>query len=207
MICYASYTGNRRNLAALKAHGWRLLVSRSKPRMVEGFARIAADNGAWSDYQAGRPFDEAAFERFLDWLPVTPDWLVLPDIVAGGLRSLDLSVRYLNRCAAVAPLVLLAVQDDIEPADVSSLVGPGVGIFLGGSTGWKRATMAHWGRFCAERGLYYHVGRVNSIKRISQAIAAGATSVDGSSASRYAVNLPKLAYAARQSDLWCGEDV
>src|SRR5215467_4200305 len=133
MICYASRTGTRKNLDALRAHGWRLLVSRAGAWRTEGFERIAADNGAWADYQAGREFDEDAYERFLDWLPITPDWLVLPDIVAGGARSLALSVRYLNRGAAVAPLVLLAVQDGIEPADVSPLVGARVGIFLGGS--------------------------------------------------------------------------
>jgi hypothetical protein len=202
MMCYASRTGTKRNLHRLRAHRWGLLVSRAGEWRTEGFERIAADNGAWSDHQAGRPFDADAYERFLDWLPVTPDWLVLPDIIAGGHRSLALSVRYLNRCAALAPLCLLAVQDGIEPADVSSLVGTGVGIFLGGSTAWKLARMADWGAFCAARGIHYHVARVNSIKRMSLAASCGADSVDGSSASRYAVTMPMLAYAARQPDLW-----
>lgn len=201
MFCYASRTGTKRNLAALRAHGWGLLVSRAGEWRTEGFDRIVADNGAWADYQAGRPFDEDTYEKFLDWLPITPDWIVLPDIVAGGLQSLALSVRYLNRCAAISPLVLLAVQDGIEPADVSEMVGARVGIFLGGSTEWKIATMAKWGRFCAERDIYYHVARVNSISRMALAASCGADSVDGSSASRYAVTLPKLAYAARQPDM------
>jgi hypothetical protein len=62
--------------------------------------------------------------------------------------------------------------------------------------------MREWGEFCAERGIHYHVARVNSIKRMALAASAGATSIDGSSASRYAVSLPKLAYAARQSDMF-----
>jgi hypothetical protein len=202
MICYASRTGTRRNLAALRAHGWGLLVSRAGVWRTEGFDRICADNGAWADFQAGRSFDEDAFEKFLDWLPIAPDWVVLPDVVAGGMQSLALSMRYLNRCAAVAPLVLLAVQDGIEPADVASVVGARVGVFLGGSTPWKLARMAEWGQFCADRGIHYHVARVNSISRMSLAASCGADSVDGSSASRYAVSLPKLAYAARQADLW-----
>ncbi len=202
MMCYASRTGTKRNLDALRAAGWGLLVSRAGVWRTEGFDRIVADNGAWADYQAGRDFDEDAYEKFLDWLPITPDWIVLPDVVAGGLRSLALSMRYLNRCAACAPLVLLAVQDGIEPPDVSSVVGAGVGIFLGGSTDWKIRKMAEWGQFCSDRGIHYHVARVNSIRRMSQAIGSGADSIDGSSASRYAVSLPKLAYAARQSDMW-----
>lgn len=210
MMCYASGTGTRRNLAALRAHGWGLIVSRADRARwrTEGFDHYAGDNGAWSDFQAGRDFDEDAYERFLDWVgaqPHRPDWLVLPDIVAGGLPSLSLSVRYLNRCAAIAPLVLLAVQDGMVAEDVRAMVGPGVGIFLGGSTEWKLDRMRYWGEFAAERRAHYHVARVNSIKRMSLAISCGAASVDGSSVSRYAVTAPKLAYAARQSDMWAPE--
>lgn len=205
MICYASRTGTRRNLDRLRAHGWGLLVSRAGVWRTEGFERIVADNGAWADFQAGRPFDEDAFERFLDWLAaqsIIADWIVLPDIVAGGLRSLDLSIRYINRCLSLTPLVLIAVQDGMEDRHLAPLVGPSVGIFLGGSTEWKLATMLAWGRFCRQRGLYYHVARVNSIKRMSLAAASGADSVDGSSATRFSVTTAKLSYAARQLDLF-----
>jgi hypothetical protein len=125
-----------------------LLVSRAGAWRTEGFDCIVGDNGAWADFQAGRTFDEDAYDRFLDWLagqPVIPQWLVLPDIVAGGMESLALSVRYLNRCLSVAPLVLIAVQDGMEFDDLAPLVGPQVGIFLGGSTEWKLARMADWG--------------------------------------------------------------
>jgi hypothetical protein len=178
------------------------MVSRAGAWRTEGFSRICIDNGAWADFRAGRAFDEDAYEKFLDWLPVTPDWIVLPDIVAGGARSLALSLRYLNRCAAVAPLCLLAVQDGIEPADVAPLVGPGLGIFLGGSTEWKIERMQAWGQFCAERKLYYHVARVNSTKRMFLAIASGADSIDGSSLSRYAVTAPHLSSASRHQDFF-----
>lgn len=209
MICYASPTGTRRNLDALRRHGWGLLVGpdrhawRNEP--VEGFSHLAGDNGAWSCFQAGRAFDADAYDRFLEWLAPQADrldWLVLPDIVAGGLASLALSLRYLNRCRAIAPLVLIAVQDGMEPADVAPFVGPEVGIFLGGSTAWKLKRMLDWGSFCAERGVYYHVARVNTLKRMYLAIAAGADSVDGSSASRYAVTLPMLAAGAQHRDLF-----
>ena len=112
VMCYASRTGTRRNLDALRTAGWGLLVSRAGVWRTEGFDRICGDNGAWADFRAGRAFDEDAYDRFLDWLatqPVIADWLVLPDIVAGGLRSLELSCRFFNRCLSVAPLVLIAV--------------------------------------------------------------------------------------------------
>lgn len=205
MICYASRTGTRRNLNALRTHGWGLLVSRAGVWRTEGFERICGDNGAWADFQAGRAFDEDAYERFLDWLaaqPVVADWLVLPDIVAGGMDLLALSMRYLNRCRSVAPMVLIAVQNGMEPEDLAPLVGPQVGIFLGGSTDWKLERMIEWGEFCAARDVHYHVARVNTIKRMALAIAAGADSIDGFSGSRYAVTVPKLSYAARYRDLF-----
>lgn len=205
MMCYASRTGTRRNLDALRRAGWGLLVSRAGEWRTEGFGRFVADNGAWSDFQAGRAFDEDEYERFLEWIEaqaVIPDWCVLPDVVAGGAASLALSARYLNRCMAVSPLVLVAVQDGMEADDLAPLVGPRVGIFLGGSTGWKLQTMHYWGEFCAERELHYHVARVNTVKRMFLALASGADSVDGSSASRYAVSLPKLDIASRHQDMF-----
>lgn len=144
MICYASRTGTRRNLDALRAAGWDLLVSRAGEWRTEGFARYVLDNGAWSDFQAGRSFDDDAFARLVDQLGGGADWIVLPDIVAGGLASLDLSIRWLNRCLSACPLVLIAVQDGMTEADLAPLVGRSVGIFLGGSTAWKLATMAQY---------------------------------------------------------------
>ncbi|MCJ2022126.1 hypothetical protein MKK84_32790 [Methylobacterium sp. E-065] len=215
MMCWASRTGTRRNLDALGRHGWGLLISRAGVWRVEEWTcpatgerirfRIVADNGAWSDFQTGQEFDEEAFERFLIWLSGLsrpPEWLVLPDMVAGGLRSLELSTRYLNRCLSVAPLVLIAVQDGMEHADLAPLVGPNVGIFLGGSTEWKLARMADWGAFCRERGCHYHVARVNTVRRIRMAHAAAADSIDGTSATRFAVTLPMIDAAARQPDLF-----
>jgi hypothetical protein len=165
----------------------------------------AAENGCWSDHLAGRDFDEDAFERFLDWIgaqPTNPDFIVLPDIVAGSLASLALSMRYMNRCLALAPLVLIAVQDGMALDDLAPLVGPSVGIFLGGSTEWKIARMREWGEFCAERGCRYHVARVNTRRRFYQAIYAGADSIDGSSLSRYSQNADKLDHASRHLDLF-----
>ena len=202
MMCYASRTGTRRNLAALRAAGWGLLVSRGGEWRTEGFARYVLDNGAWADFQAGRAFDADAFELLIDELGAGADWIVLPDIVAGGRASLELSLRWSNRCLSCCPLVLIAVQDGMQEPDLEHLVGRSVGIFLGGSTPWKLANMARWGLFCARHGVYYHVARVNTERRMWMAIAAGADSIDGSSASRYAETLPLLDRASRQADLF-----
>lgn len=201
MICYASRTGTKRNLAALRAAGWRLLVSRAGVWRTEGFP-YALDNGAWSDFQSGRDFDDERFKTLVDRLGGQADWIVAPDIVAGGVNSLRLSLLWLPHLLVRTRLVLIPVQDGMGPQDMVSIVSKRVGIFLGGSTEWKLDHMREWGEFCAQQRCYYHVGRVNTVRRFRLAHTAGADSADGSSASRYAVTLPKLDFAARQWDMW-----
>lgn len=195
---YASRTGTRRNLAALRAHGWRLLVSARGVARTEGFP-YAIDNGAWTAHQRGEAFDTDAFVRVLDRLGRDADWVVVPDIVAGGRASLDLSLRWLPRVAGATSRPLIAVQDGIAPSDLEGLlVGGRVGIFVGGTTQYKLATLAQWATIARRHKAWCHVGRVNSARRIAHCAAAGAHSFDGTSASRYAVTIPKLTAAAQQ---------
>ncbi len=166
----------------------------------EGFP-YALDNGAWTAFQRREPFDVAAFERAVGVLGAGADFVVLPDIVAGGRASLDFSMSWIERLRGIAPL-LLAVQDGMSETDIRSLISHEIGVFVGGSTEWKCSTVMQWGALCRERGAYLHVGRVNSAKRISLCISAGADSCDGSSATRFSVHAEPLAAAARQMDLF-----
>lgn len=192
---YASRTGTRRNLAALRRAGWRLLVSARGVLRTEGFP-YALDNGAWTAHQAGEPFDEAAFSIALDLLGEEADWVIAPDIVAGGLLSLRCSVSWLPRLAHCRR-VLIAVQDGMAPADVAPYLSERVGVAIGGSTEWKldqlgrRVWSASW----------LHVLRVNTSRRISLCHWARADSFDGSGPSRFASVLPRLDQARKQGAL------
>jgi hypothetical protein len=196
-MAYASRTGTRRNLAALRRHGWRLLVSAVACLRNEGFP-YALDNGAWSAYAQGRPFDERAFDVALRKMGAGADWTVLPDIVAGGPSSLELSLRWMRRVLDETPRALLAVQNGMTPEDVRPFLGPRVGLFVGGDTTWKLATLAEWCRLGREVGCWVHVGRVNTARRIHACGVAGADSFDGTSASRFAVTVPRLDNARHQ---------
>lgn len=204
MICYASHTGTKRNLAALRTAGWRLLLSPRKVK-TEGF-RYALDNGAWSAFQQNQTIDLAAYERALERFGGAADWVVAPDIVAGGMASLALTAEWLPRLRHLR-LVLIAVQDGMTPKDVAPFVGPGIGIFLGGSTEWKLGTMQRWGDWAHAMRIYFHVGRVNTAIRIRHALRAGADSIDGTSATRYAITLPLLDHARKQPTLFAANGV
>lgn len=186
VIPYASRTGTKRNLAALRDAGWRLLVSPAGKWRHEGF-RFALDNGAWSAHQQKQTFDGDLFRRCMMLLGPEADWIVLPDIVGGGRDSLRLSLSWCDEVIAANPAVLLPVQDGMTLGEVeSALRSTGAGVFLGGSTQWKLATMIEWGCLARNLGCHYHVARVNSQRRIRQAALAGADSFDGSGASRFA---------------------
>ncbi len=198
MIAYASRTGTRRNLNALRTAGWRLLVSATGALRAEGFA-YGLDNGAWTAFAQGRPFDERLFGRALTKMGRDADWTVIPDVVAGGLASLALSLSWMRRVLDATERGLIAVQDGMGESDVAHLLGPRVGLFVGGSTDWKLRTLDQWGALGRRVGCWCHVGRVNSKRRISACAVAGATSFDGTSASRFALSLPRLNAAVRQS--------
>jgi hypothetical protein len=169
----------------------------------EGFA-YALDNGAWTAFQRGEAFDVPAFERALGMFGANADFVVVPDVVADSTASLALSREWLPRLAGVR-LALVPVQDGMTFESVEDLLSERVGVFMGGSTEWKLANLVRWGRWCRARGVYYPVGRVNTARRIARCAEASADSFDGSSVSRFVVNLPRLERARCQMSLLAWE--
>lgn len=201
MNAYASNTGTRRNLEALRVHDWRVLVTPDKPNPPAGF-KYGVDNGAWRAFQQGTEFAARPFEKLVERVGSGADFVVIPDIVAGGARSLEFSVSWLPKLRGLRRL-LLPVQDGMSIEQVGDVLREWstVGIFLGGSTEWKLATMYQWGAVAAAMRCYYHIGRVNTSRRIRLAAEAGADSFDGTSASMFSCNVPKLNAAKSQPSL------
>lgn len=201
MLAYASRTGTQQNLRALRQAEWRLLISAAACLRTEGFP-YALDNGAWTAFCQGSLFDVQAFTRALRKLGARADWTVVPDIVAGGHASLELSLRWLRPVLDECAHALLAVQDGLTPDDVVPFLGERVGIFVGGSTDWKLTSLPQWGLVARQVKCWLHVGRVNTARRIHLCQAAGATSFDGTSVSRFAKTLPLLDHARKQLNLF-----
>lgn len=207
MIGYASRTGSTENLTLLRRAGWRLLVSASGVLRTEGFP-YALDNGAWTDFQKGRPFDEARYLTAVEKLGADADWIVLPDVVADHHASMRMAEAWLPRMEAYR--VLVAVQDGAVPDDVRAWLGPRCGIFIGGrpvsradrergTHDWKERSARTWGALGKERECTVHMGRVNSARRIAICAEAGVHSFDGTNATKFARrNLAGLDRAVRQ---------
>lgn len=201
MIGYASNTGTKRNLEALRVAGWRILLTPDNPKPRPGL-KYGIDNGAWGAYQKQIPFDGDVFRGLVAGCGLEADFIVVPDIVAGGMDSLKFSQGWLETLRPYWNL-LLPVQDGMSVSAVSNVLHcwSGLGIFLGGTTEWKLKTMYGWGMVAASLGRHYHVGRVNTARRIRLAAETGADSFDGTSATMFNCTLPLLEAARQQPSL------
>ena len=184
MTPYFSRTGTKRNLDFLRVAGWAILISATGVWRTEGFDQYAVDNGAWTAHQQKHPFDAGKFEGVLSEFGTGAEFVVVPDIVAGGLDSLRFTEQWLPRLDSVKRR-LIAVQDGMSPDDVRPLLGGDVGVAVGGSTEFKLQTLPAWAHLAKEKQVYLHVLRVNTGRRIAYCRDVGADSFDGSGASRW----------------------
>lgn len=156
------------------------------------------DNGAFRDWQAGAPFNVMRFSRDCRRMRMdveagksAPDFVVLPDVVAGGSASLAFSSTWYHDVEGLRCYV--AVQDGMTEAEVAAWIDewdarddadaegeglPIAGIFVGGTLEWKLATGATWVAFAHARGLRCHIGRVGTPDRVRWARSIGADSID-----------------------------
>lgn len=197
MLPMATSTTCRRNLAVLRAAEWGLLLTPDRPERW-GFPTIGIDNGAWGCFQRKVEWTPERWQPLIDANGADALWSVAPDIVCGGPASLARSLEWLPWLLDRTPRALIAVQNGMTAADLRPFVGARVGLFVGGDTEWKEASLPMWGRLKAETGCFLHVGRVNSARRIRLCALAGADSFDGTSASVFSCTLPRLDTAARQ---------
>ena len=140
----------------------------------------AFDNGAFGDFNKKRVFQAVVYEKAVERLAADgarPDFLVVPDIVAGGSASLDFSLCWVERLHTLAPLAL-AVQDGMTDVEVTKVMGPFAFLFVGGSVEWKVRTGAQWVRLAHAYGKRCHIGRVGTPRRVRWAIRIGADSID-----------------------------
>lgn len=164
------------------------------PRQCEDFL-FALDNGAFSAYRGRVPWDETRFYRYVQRIEntnITPAFVVIPDIVAGGKESLDLSVSHIQKLPSTWKKYL-PVQDGMKECDLTPNITEYIdGIFVGGIVTWKWRTAGMWCKLAHDFGFNCHIGRVNTEREILSAYHIDADSVDGSSASRNRTELKLL---------------
>jgi hypothetical protein len=140
--------------------------------------RWAADNDAFTNW------NESAYLRMLDTIRDMPGCLFVtaPDVVANAAATLRLFEQWLPQLARY-PVALVA-QDGLTVTDTPW--DEIAALFIGGSSEWKMGDEAHTLALEAKRrGLWLHMGRVNTRQRFRWAKSIGCDSVDGSSFSKF----------------------
>lgn len=158
--------------------GW--LASPGQRNTLNPATRWAADNGCFSSHYVGDA-------RWFDWLGrYHPEarslclFATAPDVVGDAVATLQRSAPWLPRIRGLGYPAALVAQDGLEDrldavpwADLDAL-------FIGGTTDWKLGPgAAEAAREAKARGLWLHMGRVNSRKRLRIAHALGCDSADG----------------------------
>ena len=109
------------------------------------------------------------------------DFIVVPDIMASGKRSLDFSLEWATGRLKTAPNLALAVQDGLEPHDVAPHLGLFTHLFVGGSVEWKWSTVGQWVELAHSKGLKCHVGQVGKLDRLELCESLRVDSIDSTS--------------------------
>jgi len=145
------------------------------PDYLPGYA---ADNGAFGAWIRQQPFDAAPWLRMLDRLPGSPLFVVVPDVVgdhAASLTSWDLWAPEVIARQYRPAFVLQNGCTDLGQVPPEADV-----VFIGGDDAYKLGPDA--ARVCWQArnaGLWVHMGRVNSSRRIRRAVSMGCDSADG----------------------------
>ncbi len=164
------------------------------PTDMEGFGFMAQPNAAnlipadtwWAmDNGCFSKAHEFNLERFINFaqrrLATDGDrclFVVCPDVAFDAAGTIARWHEYRDAVKSLGRPVAFVTQDgmgmeDVPWEDIDAL-------FVGGSTEWK--TGHESGALMAEakrRGLWVHVGRVNSLRRLRAAYSLGADSCDG----------------------------
>ncbi len=183
MKIYVGAPGTLRYYDVIKREGYGVMVSASSWRNVKPEVPFwALDNGAYSYWVNNRPFDEERFFKALEKTKrqrVPPDFVVVPDISLGGMRSFWFSVDWIHRL--YLDNLYFAVQDGMSFSDVGLLLRKYdrvKGIFVGGSLRWKLRTGEKWVLLAHKYGKKCHIGRVGTTFRILWSLRIGADSID-----------------------------
>lgn len=101
----------------------------------------------------------------------------MPDVVGNAEETINLFPKYSQRIRNVGYKVAFVAQDGQEnlpfPDEIDAL-------FIGGSTKWKLGIGAEKCiKRAKEKGLWVHVGRVNTKKRMKHFSLLNVNSVDG----------------------------
>ena len=162
-----------------------VFTPRARRSPLDGIPWIL-DNGAFGSWIRKTSFDSYRFLRSLRLIPRDhhPDFIVIPDIVAGGRLSFEFSLRWMKRIGTEFKRYF-AVQNGMTYSEIETVLNLEIdGLFIGGTIEWKINTAGIWIELAHDHGKPAHIGRCGPISRIKWAKRIGADSIDSGSWAR-----------------------
>lgn len=166
----------------LVAHGIGLMVQPGNgyAHPVDRYHTWAADNGCFAD-----KWDEKRWSAWLAHLPVSGClFAVAPDVYPDATASLQRGMEFAPEIRSLGLPVAVVAQDGAERLvwdwDTIDCLFLGGEQRVPGRDEWKESTEAE--RLVAEArnaGLWVHMGRVNTVRRLQRAEQMGVLSCDG----------------------------
>lgn len=172
-------TSDKSHLRIMAERNWgRMWIPTRKPSPV--LADVdGLDTGAYVCWTKGTEWDA---DQWWTWLHAClergkPYLAVLPDIVTGGLKSLEMSLGWLDHPDLPELPWYLAVQDGMKPVDVEPHIHRVAGLFLGGSDPFK-LTAPDWSEMAHQHSKRFHYARMGTRRKLRLAHIAEADSGD-----------------------------
>ena len=195
MLRYCPHVTSKRTRSILDQNEWRWLLSPYGPIGVGVPSwvpdrKYAMDNGAYTVFSRNWEFCNGTFQKFVDMRAEGADWVVVPDVVGDMNTTLEMFEYWQPKLEGI-PL-MLAIQDGMSPKVIEHTKEKVVGIFLGGSTEYKLDSLQMWSDWAKENNKWFHVARVNSIKRYELCEIKGADSIDGSGVARFSADAKRI---------------
>ena len=170
-------------LAWHRPHVGRLLSPRQFSRAYD----TAASGMPWAaDNDCFQGLDARAYLAMLDAIHGLPGcrFVVAPDVVADWKATRARFDEWYDALAACWQPIAYVIQDGQPTAEVPWRQIDA--LFVGGSTEFKCSDQAHdLVREARTRGLWTHMGRVNTARRMTLAKSWGCHSIDGTSVSMF----------------------
>jgi hypothetical protein len=186
MRIFSGQTGDAQKVRQLRELDMGILLSippRSISPKLHGGIPISMDNGAYPAFCKGHGFNEYGFLKGLDYCArkdIPLQFVVCPDIVAGGVKSAEFSMRWRERLAGWSNLYFVA-QDGMTLECIRECLPSFAGLFAGGTMEWKLKAGPALRYLATESEKPLHIGRVGKLELLKWAHAVGADSVDSTS--------------------------
>ena len=192
-VYFACPTGVKRDgiCESFPGHFGACVTPKSFNRITVSKMNYFADNGCFAAFSRNEPFSPQKFVKLLEKIYIGsrlgeikfPDFVVIPDIVGGGMKSLNYSMQWMKAIEnfKIADFnYFLAIQDGMSMKAVEEIIKERKvdGLFLGGTKPWKYATGAAWSALAKKYSLAIHVGGIGVKSKIEWAQENEFTSVD-----------------------------